>query len=71
MVKIYGGNFLKKEWYKIASNSDVSNELLMDYFDKKYLFNNSFIARYERFEPKIQQEMDLEGFSVEFYFRER
>lgn len=52
-------NWVKNSWDKITDN-DVSNALRTGYLDKKYSFNDSYIARHERFGPMIQQEMDLE-----------
>ena len=47
----------KISWEKIDC---VSKALRTGYLDKKYSFNDSYIARHERFGPMIQQEMDLE-----------
>ena len=41
------------------TDSDVSNALPTDYLDKKYLFDDSNIARHERFGPMIQPEIDF------------
>ncbi|KFM70044.1 Pogo transposable element with KRAB, partial [Stegodyphus mimosarum] len=70
MVRNHRGNFVKpglqevvkwvkNSWDKIT-DSDVSNALRTGYLGKKYSFNDSYIARHERFGPMIQQEMDLE-----------
>ncbi|KFM59103.1 Pogo transposable element with KRAB, partial [Stegodyphus mimosarum] len=52
-------NWVKTSWDKIT-DSNVSNTLRTGYLDKEYSFNDSYIARNERFGPMIQQEMDLE-----------
>ncbi|KFM67136.1 hypothetical protein X975_10625, partial [Stegodyphus mimosarum] len=70
MVRNHRGNFVKpglqevvncvkNSWDKIT-DSDVSNALQTGYLDKKYSFNDSYIARHERFGPMIQQETDQE-----------
>ncbi|KFM75291.1 Pogo transposable element with KRAB, partial [Stegodyphus mimosarum] len=46
-------NWVKNSWDKIT-DSDVSNALRTGYLDKKYSFNDSYIARHERFGPMIQ-----------------